>query len=204
LNSIDYHDVFGYSAGILLIVGMFPYVRSIIKTKKEGEEKTELNRASWLIWMAIGIINLFAYFSAGEKETIWFVVVGALNPTILFVLSLKFGEKHWYGLDTVCLVLAIVALILWKTTGNPVLALAACLSADALAIIPTFIKVRNKPLSENLTGWFIGLLASFSNMMAVKEWTWTNGIYTLYMVVGFLSIVWAIVLTRWQKRISII
>ncbi len=183
---------------------MFPYVRSIIKTKKEGEERTELNRASWLIWAAIGIINLFAYFSAGEKETIWFVVVGALNPTILFVLSLKFGEKYWYGADTICLVLAIVALVLWKTTDNPLLALATCLSADALAIIPTFIKVRNNPLSENLTGWFIGLLASFSNMIAVKEWTWANGIYTLYMVVGFLAIVWVIVLTRWQKRILII
>ena len=180
-----------------MFIVMVPYVRSVVFT---GE--TKLSRASWAIWGAIGIINLAAYFYAGERETIWFVIGCALNPVLLFVLSLKFGEKQWRASDTACLVLAAVALIMWKRTGNPVLALAAGLTADAVGGIPTFLKVRRDPHSENLLGWVIGLAASVCNILAVKQWTWANSIYTGYMVFAFLIIVIPIAIGQSRKTAS--
>ena len=195
--NIGLHNLFGYAAGMLMVVVMFPYVRSVVFTRE-----TKLSRASWAIWGAIGIINLAAYFYAGERETIWFVMACALNPVLLFVLSLKFGEKQWYASDTACLVLAAVALIMWKITGNPVLALAAGLTADVLGGIPTFLKVRRDPHSENLLGWLIGLAASVCNIFAVKQWTWANSIYTGYMVFAFLIIVIPIAIGQSRKTAS--
>ncbi len=156
---------------------MFPYIRSIVITKE-----TKLNRVSWIIWSTIGIINLAAYISAGEKGTIWFVIAAAINPIILLLLSLKFGEKHWYPIDTACIVLAALSLLLWRMTGNPILALVAGLVADFLGLVPTFIKVIRNPHSENLVSWLIGLLAGICNIIAVQPWTWASGIYTIYMV----------------------
>ncbi len=186
--NITYHDIFGYIAGAVMIIGMFPYVHSIVVTKE-----TKLNRASWAIWSSIGIINLTAYFFAGEKETIWYVIAAAVNPTILFFLSLRFGEKQWYRSDTVCLVLAAMALVIWRLTGSPVLALIAGLVADALGIVPTFLKVRRDPFSENLLGWLALFTASVCNVIAIKEWTWANGVYNVHAVSGSFLVVWFIV-----------
>ncbi len=174
-----------------MIFGMIPYIRSIVIVKE-----TKLNRSSWVIWAIIGIMNLLAYFKAGERETIWFVFAGALNPVILFILSLKYGVQIWYRSDTVCIVIAIFAIILWKTTGNPVLAIIAGLTADGIAICPILIKIKKNPYTENLFSWIIGLTASISNIFAVKEWTWANSIYTIYMVLAFAIIV--IPLAKWQ------
>jgi len=196
--NISLHDLFGYAAGILMIIVMFPYVRSIVFTRE-----TKLNRASWAIWGTIGIINLAAYFCAGERETIWFVIASALNPVIIFILSLKFGEKRWHASDTACLALAAVALIIWKLTGNPVLALVAGLTADVLGGIPTFLKVIRNPHSENLAGWAIGLAASICNVFAVKQWTVANSIYTGYMVFAFLIIIIPIAIGQSRKTASL-
>jgi hypothetical protein len=177
-----------------MVVGMVPYVMSVI------EKKTILNHSSWIIWSTIGIINFVAYASAGEKETLWFVGISALNPTILFFMSLKYGVKKWLATDTYCLLLAAAAIIIWKVTGNPVLALAAGLVADSLGIVPVVCKVIKEPFTENLTGWSIGLLASFCNLIAVKEWTWANSLYTIYSITGFLVIVVTLVRGQYFRK----
>lgn len=188
-----YHAVFGYISGFLMLAGMVPYLYSIVITRE-----TRPNRASYGIWMVIGIINLVAYVAAGEKETVWFVVAAAANPVLIFILSFRFGEKQWYRSDTWCLILAVVSIILWRITGNPVLAIATGITADALAVVPTLLKIQRDPTSENLTAWVFGLVSSVCNIIAVNGWTWANGIYTIYMVVGNIIIV--VSLATLQRR----
>ncbi len=177
-----------------MLLGMVPYVRSIVSTKE-----TILNQSSWFIWMVIGFINFFAYRSSGEKETIWLVLVGAVNPSILFFLSLRYGTRVWLKSDTVCILLAIASLVVWRISSNPALTLTASLTADLLAMIPLLIKIRSDPDSENVPGWVIGMIASACNIVAIKEWTWANGIYNLYMFIGIGTILFSIVLGRHRK-----
>lgn len=178
--NITYHDVFGYLAGILMAVGMLPYIWSVVWTKE-----TKLNRSSWIIWSCIGTINLLAYTSAGEKETVWFVLIGAINPVVLLLLSFKYGIRNWYQSDTYCIILAGMAVVIWKTTGNPVLAVVAGLAADGIGIVPLFLKIRKDSSTENLLSWLIGFVSSICNLFAIREWTWMNGIYTIYMAISF-------------------
>jgi len=178
-----------------MALGMIPYVYSILITKE-----TKPNRASWAIWAVIGLINLVAYLAAGEKETVWFVILAGINPSIIFALSFKYGEKRWYKSDSYCLSLAALAILLWKVTGNPVLALVCGLTADALGLIPTLGKINRMPNSENVTGWLMLLIASVLNIAAVDRWTWANGAYTIYSVVGSTLVVGLIVLGRYEHR----
>ncbi len=194
----SYHAVFGYISGFLMLAGLIPYLHSIIVTKE-----TRPNQASYGIWMIMGIINLAAYIASGERETVWFLVAGAFNPVLIFALSLRFGERHWYKTDTYCLILAICAIIIWKITSNPVLALATGIIADGLAIVPTMVKIKRDPTSENLLGWVFGLASSVFNVIAVKEWTWANGIYTIYMVSGFIVIVTSLAVLQHKKKVSV-
>ncbi len=181
--SFTRHDIFGYIAVGLMALGMFPYVKSIVFTKK-----THLNVSSWAIWASLGIINALAYAKAGERETLGFVILSATNPTIIFLLSLKYGIKEWEKEDKWCLILAIVAIVSWKLSGNPVLAIASCVAADIFALYPLYKKVRKDPYSENLLGWVIALSASISNVAAIKQLTWANAIYMGYAVSAFVLI----------------
>lgn len=181
--NISIYDVYGYIAGVIMALGMFPYVRSIVKTKE-----TKLNQASWLIWSALGITNLISYFLSGEKETIRYVAVAAVNPVIIYLLSLKYGIKEWTRTDKQCVKAAAVAVVC-ILIGQPFLALIAGITGDALGLYPTYLKVKKEPLSENLTGWWMLLLASTFNIFAVKEWTLANGCYTLYAIIASVLIV---------------
>lgn len=194
----DYHALLGYFSGILMSIGMIPYLHSIVITRI-----TKPNRTSYGIWMIIGIINLCAYIASGEKETIWFVISGALFPLIIFSLSFRYGEKCWYRSDTWCLCLALFAIVIWKLTGNPILALVSGLIADALAVIPTLIKIKRNPNSENLLGWSFGFVSSIFNVLAVKEWTWSNGIYTIYMVSSFTVIIVPLAVLQYRNKHSV-
>lgn len=200
--SISHHLVFGWVAGLFLIAGMGPYVRAVVITRT-----TKPNRASWAIWAGIGIINFAAYFVAGERITIWFLAAAAGNSVILFFLSLKFGEKKWRTSDTVCLLLAFSALGIWKLTGNPITALAMGITADALAVIPTFLKVRRSPDSECLASWLCVLAASACNLLGVDHWTWANGLYNIYAFFGSVFLVVPLALgqrklvkAQWQRN----
>ncbi len=181
--NLDRHDIFGYLAVALMALGMFPYVKSIVFTKK-----THLNVSSWAIWASLGIINAFAYAKAGERETLGFVILSATNPTIIFLLSLKYGIKKWEKEDKWCLMFAVVAIASWKLSGNPVLAIASCVAADIFALYPLYKKVLRDPYSENLLGWIIALSASICNVVAIKQLTWANGIYMGYAVSAFILI----------------
>lgn len=65
--------VAGISAGTIDFVSFYPYIKSIIKGK------TKPNRASFAIWAAVGTVILLSSFSAGARDTLWFV----LSYTIL-------------------------------------------------------------------------------------------------------------------------
>lgn len=194
----NYHALLGYISGVIMLIGMIPYLHSIVITKE-----TKPNRTSYGIWMVIGIINLCAYIASGEKETIWFVISGALFPLIIFLLSFRYGEKCWHRSDTWCLCLALFAIVIWKLTGNPILALISGLVADALAVIPTLIKIKRDPNSENLLSWSFGLTSSVFNILAVKEWTWSNGIYTIYMFLSITLIIVPLAVLQYRNKHSV-
>jgi len=99
----------------------------------------------------------------------WVNIVIALSAILIFFFSLKYGMGGTSKLDIWCLCLAGVAIVLWLTTSNPVLALCMGLLAGKIGYIPIVKKSYLMPETENSLSWIMIASASFLNICALTS-----------------------------------
>ena len=186
------HNILGQVAGILMFLQIIPYVVSTIK------RKTIPQRTTYAIWTLVNIISAASYVSSGAISTKWVSIVWALTSCLVFLLSLKYGVGGENHLDIGCLVLAVLALILWTTTNNPVSALYTTMLAVVLGYVPTVKKSFEYPETENLTSWKLVGVAALLNILAVE--IWTLQIALLPIIYGFFDLLILTLLLRRDKK----
>lgn len=159
---LDWHVVVGIASGVLSIASVVPYVRDMLKG---GETKP--NAVSFFLWTLLEFIALLAQIKSGASWSVIVVIAVTFNTGLVTVLALiGYGYREYGKIDIVCFLFAILAIILWQVTGQPVLAIVLAIVADAFAAIPTLIKTYKYPHSEQLLSWGLvtgaGLLGIFS------------------------------------------
>jgi hypothetical protein len=166
---MDWHAVLGISAGVVQIVSAIPYIRDIVY----GTSRP--NTVSFFIWFVLGIIEVFAQYSAGASWSIVIPIVLVLNTFIAFSLGvLGYGYKKYNWLDFVCLGLAAASLVIWYVTDNPVMALVVTMVASVCAAVPTIVKTYKEPHSENVLAWFMNVVGSVLAIFASTLWNVPN------------------------------
>ena len=73
--------------------------------------------------------------------------------------------------DWISLIGAILALILWRITRDPTLAVVLITTADAIAYFPTFRKTFWKPFEEHLTFYALGALTYGLALLALETYS---------------------------------
>lgn len=172
-----YEHLFGIAAGVIGFLGFVPYIISTLRGT------TKPNKATWIIWAAMGAIIAASYFSAGATYSAWLPVAYAIGIFAVAALSLRSGEKGWTRLDLFCLLGAGVGLLLWWLTSEPAFALYLTIAVDAIGFIPTLKKVYEEPESEDKLAWRLFLLADGLNIFAISEWTLAQASYPVYVLV---------------------
>ena len=174
---MDWHEIVGILAGIIWIGSAVPYVLSIVRGK------TRPSAVSQFLWAVLGVIDVAAQYSAGASWSLIMVAAVTFNTGVFTVLALAgYGYRNnkltWT--DWACLLLAIVSLMAWYLTNNPVIALLFSLAANILAAIPTFIKAYSEPESELALGWALVTLAGVMGIASNTLWTPANLIIPIY------------------------
>jgi hypothetical protein len=193
---MDLPNIAGILAGFVAASGFIPYIYSILKGK------TRPNRASWLIWAALGGLLFASYVSSGASTTIWQPLSFAIGPVIVFVLSIKHGVGGYNKLDVFCLAGAALGLLLWKLSNEPQAALYLSIFVDALGFLPTIKKAYFQPGSESRLAWSIGVTSTVINLFAINSWTLEIALYPIYLVI-FNSAVLILLFGSVQKRTRI-
>lgn len=166
---MDWHGWLGIGAGIVQIVSAIPYIRDILY----GTSRP--NVVSFFIWFVLGFIEVFAQYSAGASWSIIIPIVIVFNTSLALGLGLAgYGYKKYTWLDMSCLGLAALALVVWKITNNPVLALLLTMVASVCASIPTIVKTYREPTSENTLAWFMNVISSGMAIFASTIWNVPN------------------------------
>lgn len=174
--------VLGILAAIVVTAAYIPYIYSTIK------EKTKPNRATWLIWSAVGIIMFASYYSLGAWSTLWFAIPG--GTVIVTLLSLKYGQGGWNRFDLFCLSGAFIALFLWFLSGNPLLAMITLIVTDFFAYLPTIKKTYADSSSESRLAWGMFAVAGLLNFLAIDRWALDIALYPVYMLVFNTLVFW--------------
>ncbi len=170
LNFIASHKIFlGTVSSVIAVVAYIPYFKDIFRGK------TKPHIFSWFIWGLLGIITFIAQVVKGAGAGSWANGLTALICFTIAALSISHGEKQITLTDKLSFSGAILALILWFLTKNPLAAVILACAIDTLAYVPTFRKAYGKPFEETLPAFItttIGIIISLFALEAYSPTTW--------------------------------
>ena len=156
---------------LLLIV---PYVRSILR------EETTLSPVSWFGWALLYAIAAAAQASKGLDWSLAIMVIGTFSTTTIAILALRTGRVVWTPLDGFCIGTAILSVLLWGITGEPLTALILSLVADLAVSVPTLYKTYLEPSSEPWLLWVTYTTTVGLEIVATRDLTIYNLLGPLY------------------------
>jgi len=113
---------------------------------------------------------------------------------MIFTLSLKRGMGGWSKTDLSCLFIALIGIVLWKVTENPVVALYCAIGADFTGMIPALAKTYKFPKTEVWTFYLLDVFAAFFILLALETWTLQEYSYPIYIML--INLVMVILIVR--------
>ncbi|MDB5204224.1 MAG: hypothetical protein JWP09_252 [Candidatus Taylorbacteria bacterium] len=184
----DWHQVVGTMGGLIAFFSIIPYIKDIL------HGTTRPNVVSYILWCILLSISVFAQYSSGASWTI--LLVGADLAAALMVILFCFtgyGYKKYGPLEIICFTLAIIAIVLWQVTNNPLLAIIFSLIADILAGIPTIVKTYRDPKSELPLGWFMVAFGALLSLISNTIFDLPNLLFPVWILIvntliGFLAL----------------
>jgi hypothetical protein len=167
---------FGLFGALLIIVGYVPYIRSILRHVVKPQ------RISWGIWTILTVILFVNQVKNGGGYSSVFMGCTAVLVATTFLLSMKLGIGGASTADRILLVSAMLLLGYWLTVQDTRLSTIVAVSVDFLGAIPTVIKARRQPHTENYAQWILAGLGGLFSMLAVARHDYILYIYPIYNV----------------------
>lgn len=160
-----------YLSGILFFAAFAPYALSTINSK------TAPSPVSWAIWASVDTLALLAMrHEKAVRGQLTGAVTGAWAIT---VLALFFGRPSMGSIEWVSVAGATFGVVLWKKTGNAVLAIVCSQVAVFAGAFPTFASAYENPLKEDSLSWFIWWVSCLCALFAIKKWDLANALQPL-------------------------
>jgi hypothetical protein len=180
----------GIGAIILQVAGFIPYIVDIIKGKTKPE------RASfWIFSLLVGV----ALTAQLIDEVTWaatLVFVSFLCVFTIAVLSLKYGYGTFHKRDTASIIVAILGVIIWQLTSEPLIAIAMVIFVDFAGFWLTLVKTWQAPHTETLFAWAASGLAAIFAIVATQSFKAVQIAYLFYSALANLLISGLIIYRR--------
>lgn len=157
--------LFGFLACAVSAAAAIPYIRDILRGR------TRPHAFTWLLWVLTMSIVAAAQISDDAGPGAWAMVVGAGLTFCIFLLSLKYGEKHITRADWVAFVAGLCAVPLWIVTQNPLWSVVLVTGIDTMAYVPTIRKSWWKPHEETLLTYAVSMLWQGLSILAMDNIT---------------------------------
>jgi hypothetical protein len=122
-------------------------------------------------------IGVFFQIKAGAGLSVLPVFIAGFGPLVVIIISLFRKNSIWKitGLDIICGILALMALIFYVITHNLGISILFAIASDYLAGVPTIVKSWKFPETESAS---VYLPSIFNNTLAL--FTITNWIFSIY------------------------
>lgn len=141
--------------GLSIIFGLaavYLYVASILR----GYTKPHL--VTRFVLCVVALLTFASIIAAGGNAGSIAIASIFLGQTLLiFLLGIKHRDADWRitKFDATCLIVALMGIVGWQISGNPIVGVAFAILADAVAYLPAMIKTWKRPHTE--TQWFYSL-----------------------------------------------
>lgn len=176
---IDLKLVFAIVSVLVAVVwGYLPYFRDIFL------KKTKPHAYTWLIWtITEGTAVAGLWYGKGGWVTFAMAIVVIL-VFIIFLLSLRYGTRNITKGDTVILIAALLAIVVWWQLRNPLLAVAMATTIDFFGYLPSFRKTFEEPWTETPSSWAIFAFSSLLSLLALNQYNFLTLTYIVMTIIA--------------------
>lgn len=169
----------GLIATFLVFIGYIPYINDIIKGK------TKPHIYSWFLWGFVTLIAFALQFSGGAGTGAFVTLAAALMCIAVITLGFIYKSRVTIvKVDTIFLILAIIALGLWLIAKQPVLSAILTTLVDLLGFAPTIRKSWNKPYSETLMFYYLNSFRFGLAVIALQRYTIVTALYPITWLIA--------------------
>jgi len=169
-------SIFIIISSVLALISPIIYSVAILR----GEAKP--HRTTRLVLLLITSLATASLFAQGNRVAIYLAGVSTFQSIVVFTLSIKHGMGGWAKSDIICFLFALIGIIFWQITKNPVIALYFAISADFIGMIPAIIKTYHFPETEIWSFFALDVFAAIFNLLALKNWTMEEYSYPFYIM----------------------
>lgn len=171
------------SSTILLVIStLLAFISPIVYSYAILKGKAKPHRTTRVVLLLITALATASLFAQGDRVAIWLAGVSTFQSLIIFILSIKHGMGGWSKTDILCLLIAGVGILLWKTTDEPVLALYFSLLADFTGMVPALIKTYKYPQTEVWSFYLLDVFAAIFNIAAIQKGAINEYLYPIYIM----------------------
>lgn len=159
--------VLGFITGLIHILGSLFYLKRVLSNINKP------NATTWVLWTLISATNSLTYLiMTGDWVKSLLPIASFLATAIILLLaSLKGKLSKLQTIDTLALIIGLIAMLIWwqfksATYANLIIQLTVIIS-----IIPTFVGTLKHNVVETPLPWFLWSMAySLSIIVIILRW----------------------------------
>ena len=173
----DLKTVLSITGAIVGNIAFLPYLIDIFK------RRTKPHMHTWLIWCLTQGTAVAGMWYGGSGLGALALTVGLVMVAVVFLLSLRYGTRNVTRSDTIILIAAIAAVLVWWQLDNPLLAVFIAASIDVLGFIPTWRKSIVDPWSETVWTWVLFCIGNAFAIAGILEYNLLTLTYIIAITV---------------------
>jgi hypothetical protein len=178
-------------ASIITVLAYIPYFKDVFKGK------TKPHIYTWIVWaITQGTASAAIIYGGGNFGAIS-TTIGTLLVIVICLLSIKYGTKHITRNDTIVLIFALLAIVVWWMLDSPLLAVIMITLIDGLGYLPTFRKTYKEPNSETLSFWVAMTVVTVITIIANAEY---NILTVAYLTVLAIANTAEAIIIIWRRK----
>ena len=156
------HTVTSIAAVVLAIGGYVPYLHDVLR------RETHPHSFTWFIAALAGFITYGLQVLGGGGIGSWPLFTASALCLIIFLLSLRTGDKDIVRSDVIFLILSLVSLLLWLVVKRPVWSVILINIVEVLGFVPTMRKSWSRPYSETLFTYELSIARQAMTVLALQ------------------------------------
>ena len=186
----DYKTILGILAVVIGLVSYIPYYRDVLRGT------TKPHPFSWFAFSLLMGITFFAQVLTGAGPGAWVTGISAVAVLGIALLSVWEGYREITTFDWVCFAGAILGIILWRATNDPLAAVIIVTVTDLIAFAPTYRKGYMKPGEETASLFALAATKYLISLFALSTLNLTTALFPVSLVISNALFVALLVLRR--------
>ncbi|MEK7156569.1 MAG: hypothetical protein AAB790_02060 [Patescibacteria group bacterium] len=172
----DYKVILGILAVVVGLIGYVPYYRDIFRGT------TKPHPFSWFAFALLMGITFFAQIFTGAGPGAWVTGVSAVAVFGIAILSILKGHREITTFDWFCFAGALLGIVLWRATDDPLWAVVIVTVTDAIAFAPTYRKAYIEPHEETASLFVFSAAKYFISLFALVSFNLTTALFPVSLV----------------------